>query len=224
MPVRAYLLRHGQSVSNADSDRAALSEQEGDRLTERGRRQAAAAAEYVADLGITRIYRSPMRRAAETAEPIATRFGLEPVQLDYVHELREPAGYAALDTEGQRLRRFSERMYEHRDDPSHSHEDSETFAEVLDRARRLKAELEALPDGQVPLVVTHGIFMRFFLFDSLLGDAFGPALARRLWHARSVNCGLCCFEQGERWHPTDAETPGWTCVSWMERPWDPAGH
>jgi broad specificity phosphatase PhoE len=219
--TRAYLLRHGESVSNAEPNVAALPEAEGDRLSELGREQADAAAAGLADLGLTRIYVSPMRRAAETAAPVASRLGLEPRELSYIHELREAAGYGELDAEGQRLRRWSERMWEHRDDRGHSAGGSESFDDVLARVRRLKAELEALPDGERPLIVSHGIFIRFFCFDSLLGEAFGPHLARRLWHLRSVNCGLSVFERGERWHPVDPETPGWTCLSWMERPWDP---
>jgi broad specificity phosphatase PhoE len=148
--------------------------------------------------------------------PIGESLGLEPVELDYIHELREPAGYGHLDAEQQRLRRWSERMYEHRDDPDHSEDGSESFNDVLARVRRLKTELEALPPGELPLLVTHGIFLRFFLLESLLGDAFWPGLAKRMWHLRSLNCGLSVFESGERWHPSDAETTGWTCLTWMQ--------
>jgi broad specificity phosphatase PhoE len=170
---------------------------------------------------VTKLLHSPLRRAAETSEPIGEELGLEPIELDYVHELRESVGYGKLDAEEQRLHRWSERMYEHRDDPDYSTDGSESFNDVLARVRRLKAELETTAAGETPLLVTHGIFLRFFFFDSLLGDAFGPRLAKRMWHLRSVNCGLSAFECGERWHPMDAETPGWTCLTWMERPWDP---
>ena len=44
---------------------------------------------------------------------------------------------------------------------------------------------------------------------------------KRLWQARSLNCGLSIFEQGERWHPADPEIPGWSCITWMARTWDP---
>jgi broad specificity phosphatase PhoE len=220
--VRVYMLRHGESASNADPQLAALPQSEGDRLTERGKEQARAAAAGLQRLGVTRLLHSPLRRAAETAQPIGERLGLEPIELDYVHELRETTGYGDLDAEQQRLRRWSERMYEHRDDPDYCSEGSESFNDVLARVSQLKGDLETTTHGEVPLLVTHGIFLRFFLFDSLLGDAFGPGLAKRMWHLRSVNCGLSTFECGERWHPMDAETPGWTCLTWMERPWDPA--
>ena len=221
MAVRVYTLRHGESVSNADPKLAALPQAAGDRLTERGVEEARAAAEGLRQRGATRLLHSPLRRAAETAEQIGERLGLEPIELNYVHELREPTGYGQLDAEQQKLRRWSERMYEHRDDPDHSSEGSESFNDVVSRVRQLKAELQTTTEGEVPLLVTHGIFLRFFLFDSLLGDAFGPGLAKRMWHLRTVNCGLSVFECGERWHPMDAETPGWTCLKWMERAWDP---
>ncbi|MET0306606.1 MAG: histidine phosphatase family protein [Solirubrobacterales bacterium] len=221
MAVRVYMLRHGESVSNADPQLAALPQAEGDRLTERGMEEARAAAAAMRQRGVTKLLHSPLRRAAETAKPIGELLGLEPIELDYVHELREPVGYGHLDAEQQRLQRWSERMHEHRDDPDYSSGGSESFNDVLARVRHLKGELETTIRGEVPLLVTHGIFLRFFLFDSLLGDAFGPGLSKRMWHLRSVNCGLSVFESGERWHPMDAETPGWTCLAWMERPWDP---
>jgi ribonuclease H / adenosylcobalamin/alpha-ribazole phosphatase len=210
------MLRHAESVSNADPELAALPHAEGDRLTERGREQARGAAEALRDRGVTKLLTSPLRRAVETAAPIGELLGLAPVELDYAYELRESAGYGNFDAEQQRLRRWSERMYEHRDDPDHSADGSESFSEALARVRRLKTELQELGPAEVPLLVAHGILLRFFMFDSLLGDAFGPALTRRMWHLRSVNCGLSVFECGERWHPADPETAGWTCIGWME--------
>jgi probable phosphoglycerate mutase len=215
------MVRHGESVSNADPDLAALPLEEGDRLTEKGREQARAAGEALAAMEPTALLTSTMGRAVETAELIAARLGLEPVQLPYITELRESRNYTSMSAEEQKLRRWSVWMEEHGDDPDFSWQGGESFDQVRGRARRLKDELERDHDGGRPVVVTHGLFLRFFLFDSLLGDAFGPHLVERLWHVRSVNCGVSVFEHGEVWHSADADTPGWTCVSWMSRPWDP---
>jgi broad specificity phosphatase PhoE len=93
---------------------------------------------------------------------------------------------------------------------------------VLGRVLRLKSELERMgAEGQRPAVITHGLFLRFFVVHSLLGDEFAPRHAPRLWNMRSLNCGLSIFEQGERWHPVDPEIPGWSCITWMARPWEP---
>ena len=105
----------------------------------------------------------------------------------------------------------------------HAHElaAGESFEDVVGRVRLLKGELEALPAGERPLLVTHGILIRFFLLDSVLADGFEPWMAGRIWHLRSLNCGLSEFEPAGAVNPFGGETPGWTCLSWMARPWDP---
>jgi ribonuclease H / adenosylcobalamin/alpha-ribazole phosphatase len=219
--TRAIFVRHGQSVSNAHPQLAALPLEEGDRLTELGRRQSVAAGEALAAFEPTELLTSPMGRAIETAELIGEQLGMEAREIPYISELRESRDYASMSPEEQKLRRWSAWMEEHGDDPDFSWHGGETFDEVRGRVRRLKDELEREHGDGRPLIVTHGLFLRFFLFDSLLGDDFGPHLAGRLWYVRSVNCGISVFEQGERWHPADADTPGWSCVSWMSRPSDP---
>jgi broad specificity phosphatase PhoE len=105
----------------------------------------------------------------------------------------------------------------------HAHEltEGESFEQALARVRLLKADFERLGQGERPLLVTHGIFIRFFLLDSVLADDFTAPMAGRIWHLRSHNCGVSEFEPGGALDPAGGETPGWTCVSWMERPWDP---
>ncbi|MFN8164295.1 MAG: histidine phosphatase family protein [Solirubrobacterales bacterium] len=97
----------------------------------------------------------------------------------------------------------------------------ETFDDAVARVRRLKAELEAGNAGERPLLVTHGIFTRFFLLDSVLGEEFTASTAARIWQLGSHNCGLTVFAHGESRDPAGAEVPGWTCLTWMTRPWDP---
>jgi broad specificity phosphatase PhoE len=221
MSTRAIMVRHGESVSNADPEMAALPLEEGDRLTARGRDQARRAAAALAALEPTALLTSTMGRAIETAELLADQIPLPIVELPYITELHESRDYASMSPGEQKQRRWSVWMTEHRDDPDFSWHGGESFEQVRGRVRRLKDELESEHDGGRPLVVTHGLFLRFFLFDSLLGDRFGPDLADQLWNMRSLNCGASIFEHGERWHPTDADTPGWTCISWMSRSWDP---
>lgn len=95
----------------------------------------------------------------------------------------------------------------------------ETFEQAVTRVRRLKAELESGADGELPLLVTHGIFTRFFLLDSVLGERFEAPMAAGLWNLGSHNCGLSVFAHGESRDPLGAVIPGWTCLTWMERPW-----
>lgn len=96
---------------------------------------------------------------------------------------------------------------------------SESFEQAVERVRRLKAELESGQDGDLPLLVTHGIFTRFFLLDSVLGERFEAPMAAGLWNLGSHNCGLSVFAHGESRDPLGQPIPGWTCLTWMERPW-----
>jgi glucosyl-3-phosphoglycerate phosphatase len=95
----------------------------------------------------------------------------------------------------------------------------ETFEDAIARVRRLKAELESGADGELPLLVTHGIFTRFFLLDSVLGGRFQPEMAAGIWNLGSHNCGLSVFAHGESRDPIGQPIPGWSCLTWMERPW-----
>jgi broad specificity phosphatase PhoE len=96
----------------------------------------------------------------------------------------------------------------------------ESFEEAIARVRRLKAELEAGAAGELPLLVTHGIFTRLFLLDSVLGDEFEAGMAGGIWNLGSHNCGLTTFAHGEARYPNGELVPGWACLTWMERPWN----
>lgn len=217
--VIAHFLRHGESASNAEPDRD-LPDARGDRLTERGHEQAALAADHLTGLGVTRLWTSPLRRARETAAPLAARLGLEPEVHDDLRELRQSDGYGELSGEEQRLRRWSAWMAGHPDSPDYAPPGGESFAEVSARVERVKRKLLEHP-GERVLAVSHGIFLRFFFVDSFLGADFGPGQARRLWQLRTLNCGLSAFEHVTPGDPLDPAEDEWRCLSWMGRPWDP---
>ncbi len=82
--VNWYLVRHGEIEANIQKIYAGLSP-EG--LTPRGRRQAGAMAQKLLDLGIDRIYCSPVARAVETAEIIGARLHKKPVLMEAFQEI-----------------------------------------------------------------------------------------------------------------------------------------
>jgi broad specificity phosphatase PhoE len=84
--------------------------------------------------------------------------------------------------------------------------------------QHFKAELEQRDPDATVIAVSHGIFLRFFLIDSLLGDRFAARDVDRLWQLRTTNCGLSVFEHGERYHPADPPRDGWVCSRWMSPP------
>lgn len=197
---------------------------QGDRLTELGWEQARAAAPHLAAIGARRILTSPLQRARETAEALAEVLELPVVEVEDLRELRESEGFGELSLEDQRLRRWSVWMTEHGDDPDHSYRGGETFNQVLGRVRSLQRWLLAEGDENV-LAVSHGIFLRFFLAWSLLGEEFGPHRAERLWQLGTYNCGLSVFEHAEppasngSLLDSASERPrlnAWRCLTWME--------
>jgi len=216
--VLVHFLRHGESASNAEPGRD-LPDAAGDRLTDRGRRQARLAGAHLGELGVTRLWSSPLGRARETAAEVAAELGSTVEINDDLYELREADRYGELSGEEQRLRGWSTRMAEHADDPDHSEGGSESFSEVYARVARIKLALQEAGPGV--LAVSHGILLRFFFIHSLLGEEFGPGQARRLWQLRTLNCGLSAFEHRPAGDPLDRAEGEWRCVSWMGRPWDP---
>ena len=214
--MRLLLLRHGESHSNAEPRAAALPEPRGDRLTERGRLQAEAAARALRDCGAQRLVSSPMRRARETAEPLSRELRLEVEIDDGIHELRESAEWFHLPPEEQKLRRWSSWMAEHAADPDYAPGDAESFNAVLARVRDFRRHIEAGDPSQVVLAVTHGIFLRFLLIDTLIGPAFTVGDVERLWLLRTTNCGLSELVRGEPRHPADPDIEGWRCATWMQ--------
>jgi len=156
---------------------------------------------------------SPLRRARETASALSEALDLPVVELPELRELRESDGFAELSEEDQRLRRWSVWMTEHGDDPRHSYRGGESFNEMIGRVGSVQDWLLASGE-EVVLAVTHGIFLRFFLFRVLLGDRFEASMTERLWQLRSVNCGLSTFEHLT--DPPQVEGPGpWRCRTWM---------
>lgn len=84
--MELILIRHGQpewvrNGLNVDDPR----------LTDLGERQAVRAGDALADLAVDRVLVSPLRRAQQTCAPIAERVGVDPVTLDWLAELRNPA-------------------------------------------------------------------------------------------------------------------------------------
>ena len=67
-------MRHGQAANNVERMLAGRSP--GISLTDEGRRQAAAAAELLPDMRISRVITSPIARAVQTAEIVSGRIGV----------------------------------------------------------------------------------------------------------------------------------------------------
>jgi len=94
--VHITLVRHGQP--DWEPDDRAVDEPE---LTALGHEQARLAAEALRGEAVDALYVSPLRRARETAAPIADALGVEAMALSWLRELRLPEleGYTAKEVQ-----------------------------------------------------------------------------------------------------------------------------
>ena len=132
-----YFVRHGETGMNAAG---LITGSLNVDLTTRGREQALAAAEALEGEPITGIYTSPLKRARETAEPIAARLRLP---LNIVDDLAERS-WGALEghPRGQRVR-------------GETPQGGETFEAFTARVLGALAGI----DDSVPVIVAHsGVF------------------------------------------------------------------
>jgi probable phosphoglycerate mutase len=161
---RLVLLRHGRTAWNAVGRAQGHADIELDDL---GHQQAAAAAPYVAAMGLSALWSSDLIRARRTAEYVAAASGL---QVKHDERLRE---FDVGQRQGLTLAEFAERHpdeYAQRLQPDMpSVAGGESGADVLSRmVPALREFLEALEPGETGLAVTHGAAVKVGL-AGLLG-------------------------------------------------------
>lgn len=100
--VELVFIRHGQPAW--DREGASVDDPE---LTNLGHQQAELVAARLAGLEVDRLLVSPLRRARETAAPIATALGLEPEIHPWMAEIRNPTWEGTPTEEVERIFRES---------------------------------------------------------------------------------------------------------------------
>lgn len=133
-------------------------------LSAAGRQQAEALVQALEDVEIDAIFTSPLRRARETAAPLATARRLQPVAHEGLRELSfgELDGRTYADIERERPELYQSWMT----DPTGTRfPGGETFAELRERALAAAAEVRA--SHNTAAVVAHGGVTRAILADAL---------------------------------------------------------
>ncbi|HJK97847.1 MAG TPA: histidine phosphatase family protein [Polyangiaceae bacterium LLY-WYZ-14_1] len=162
MTTHLYLVRHGvPDEAQADAGRLLLDPP----LSEEGRELAGIVAERLARSQVDRIYASPLRRAFETAQPLAQKLGLEVTILD---GLAEADAYAKTRTylKMETLRRDPTAFSAFLHDPiGFLGADPEVFLAAV-RGAMAKILADTGP-GRRAAVFTHGIPINVVLADLL---------------------------------------------------------
>jgi probable phosphoglycerate mutase len=178
--ARILLMRHAEVADpgvfhGAESDIA---------LGAKGHAQARALAAALVDERPELVISSAMRRARETATPIARACGVEHRIEPELHERRVGAlrGRPHQDHDGpwpETLRRWMA------GDTSYAPQGSESFEDIRDRVRPVWDRVCADLGDRGAAIVAHGVVIRVLLMSVNLG--FGPAD----WHALSSrNAGI----------------------------------
>lgn len=150
--TRFCLVRHGETEWNAERR---IQGQIDIALNATGRRQAAAAGQWLRQAGIAALYSSDLQRAWATAEAIGSATGLVPLALPEMRErrygifegltyaelkARHPAGYAAFEAR----------------DPDYDFETGESLNDMFARVTGKLGQLASEHPGQSVVVVLHG--------------------------------------------------------------------
>lgn len=197
-PASVLVMRHGESEGNVT--RRLSSAAPGAPLTESGRRQAVDAAAALADRNVARVYCSPLLRAQQTAQVLASALGTgDPVVLDGVREfaLGELEGSDA-DVDWARVDAVFDAWLD--GDLESALPGAESGLDVV---RRVRDALEGVADlhrGETVVVVSHGGAMSVAL----------PWLAHNVRDDRArgsgvPNCGVVELA---------GDSDGWRLVSW----------
>lgn len=162
------LTRHGQTVWHRENRYAGISDID---LTELGREQAADLAVWAGFQKLDGFYSSPVRRARETAAPVAQILGREPVIVDSLREV--DFGIAEGRTMGELKAAHPEMVSAFKKDAAlHPFPNSEPPPEAAKRGAAALRGIAAENQGKTVLVVAHNTFIRLSLCE-LLGIPIG---------------------------------------------------
>lgn len=157
--TRLYLIRHGATDSNLRKPYVLQGRSVDMPLSETGRKQAAATAEFLNGYGLTRVYSSGLKRAVETAKIIAERHGIESIPLADLQECDvgqwEGMDWATIE------RAHPDHYRAFLDDPECvPYLGGECYGDVLRRTRPVIDELLLRHRGEVIAVVAHNVVNR----------------------------------------------------------------
>jgi 2,3-bisphosphoglycerate-dependent phosphoglycerate mutase len=163
--TRLLLARHAETAApdrfhGAESDIG---------LSAAGARQAELLGESLKSSGAVAVYSSAMRRAVDTAEPIARACGLVPVSIAALHERRIGPLSGLSREDGWAVYAASKTRWI-AGDLDHTHEGGESYNDVRRRVVPILQELAVRHAGETIIVVAHGVVIRVALTSLLAGS------------------------------------------------------
>jgi broad specificity phosphatase PhoE len=177
--VSLILVRHGQTAMNRGGRFQGRVDSP---LTDFGAAQAEAVASVLADRGATRVVTSPLLRAAQTADRIATRLGIEVDTDDRLIEI----DYGGWD--GQPLNSVSaEDWAAWRDNPAFTPPGGESLQSV--QARAMACADELLEPNRTTIAVSHVSPIK-----AIVAWALGAGV-EATWHMHLEVAAICAVDR-----------------------------
>jgi 2,3-bisphosphoglycerate-dependent phosphoglycerate mutase len=178
------LARHGETDWNRENRFQGHADPP---LNALGRGQSAELAETLAGEGLARVYTSPLRRAAETAEIVARRLGLDIEPLEPLREI-DVGAWSGL-TRDEVAARFPESYARWLDQGPLGYEEGETYEQLEARVVPAIRGLAERHPSETILIVTHGGPTRVMQAHAA-GIDYAEARRRETVLA---NCAVCRF-------------------------------
>jgi broad specificity phosphatase PhoE len=163
--TRLLLARHAETAApdrfhGAESDIG---------LSAAGAAQAELLGEFLKKSGAVAVYSSAMRRAVQTARPIARACDVVPASIAALHERRIGPLSGLSREEGWAIYAASKTRWI-AGDLDHTHEGGESYNDVRMRVVPIFQELAARHAGETIIVVAHGVVIRVALTSLLAGS------------------------------------------------------
>lgn len=211
-PRRFYLVRHGETLMNAEHIKQGA---EG-ALSGKGRHQADRVGVYLKQFHIERIISSSYLRAKETTELINAHLKVPVIYSSLFIERRNPSEIIGKNRDEPEVTRIVDQMdlTYHEDDYRFS--DEENFIDLQKRAKKC-FNLLARQGARESCVVTHHVFLKMFIANLLYRDRLHAAdFVKLSFFNISDNAGITICE----FHPWKLLSPtqGWEVVSYNEQP------
>ncbi|MGB3313445.1 MAG: histidine phosphatase family protein [Albidovulum sp.] len=162
-----HLVRHGETASNGQSYAGRTDHA----MTEAGHRQARLLSETLRHGPIGTVLTSPLRRARDTAAPVASAHGLIPIVAPDLMEF-DFGAYEGMSKQATGLRLRKDHLFK----PVPG---GESLFDLWSRAGRIARRLRALPDQSTDVVVVGHFWSNRLLFGRLMGFEFEPACRNR---------------------------------------------
>ncbi|MCA9358295.1 histidine phosphatase family protein [Candidatus Kaiserbacteria bacterium] len=175
--MEIYFVRHGQTDGNL-SRRHQIDTTE---LTFTGREQAVAAAKKIKALEPTHIITSSLVRAIETAREIGNECSMVPEVSGHFVEIIRPDSLVGVHHFSFTSLWFYVQWYFGRDTAKTL--GGESYRDLRNRIERAKSALAELPQDARVVVVSHGVFINFFLIHMCDGRWMSPLRALRAFRS-----------------------------------------